>query len=68
MSDGLRVAVVGATGAVGSTMLELLGEMLRLVGVFERLAADARVDVRIHLGRLQQQPRPEAAHVAVGEG
>ena len=44
-----------------------LAEVLRAVGLVERLASDARVDVGVHLGRLEQEPRAEAPDVAVGD-
>ena len=46
---------------------QLLGEVLRPVSGGERLAADARVEVGLHLGRLEQQPGAEAADVAIGD-
>ena len=33
----------------------------------ERLVAEPRREVRLELARLEQQPRAEAAHVAVGD-
>ena len=33
----------------------------------ERLGADPRVEVRLELARLEQQPRAEPPHVAIGD-
>ncbi len=46
---------------------ELSREVLGLVGRRERLPPDPRVDVGVHFGRLEQEPRAEAADVAVGD-
>ena len=58
-----RIAALIGARRPSSSSREVLG----LVGRSERLAADARVDVRVDLGRLEQQPRAEAADVAVGD-
>ena len=45
---------------------EPLGEVLRPIRGRERLTPDARVDVRVDLVRLEQEPGAEAPDVAVG--
>ena len=48
-------------------MLEALRKVLGPVGIVERLAPHTRVDIRVHFGRFEQQPRAEAADVAIGD-
>ena len=46
---------------------ELLGQVLGPYASPSGSRPDPRVDVRVHFGRFEQQPRAEAAHVAVGD-
>ena len=50
-----------------ATVRQPVREVVRAVCAVERLAPDTRVDVRVHFGRLEQEPGSEAPDVAVGD-
>ncbi|NIM71293.1 MAG: aspartate-semialdehyde dehydrogenase [Xanthomonadales bacterium] len=51
MSDGLKIAVVGATGAVGEVLLELLAERVGSAGEVHALASERSLGKRVSFGR-----------------
>jgi len=50
-----------------STPTQALGKVLRPVRLGERLSPDAGIDVGVDLVRLEQQPRSEAADIAIAD-